>query len=67
MARTEKADWNAEQFVPYSELPRSEQEKDLLHVRAALTVIREVLSGEITLEELRAKYGEMIKSKQEQH
>ena len=67
MARTEKADWNAEQFVPYSELPRSEQEKDLLHVRAALTVIREVLSGELTLEELRAKYGEMIKSKQEQH
>ena len=67
MQRTEKADWNAEQFVPYSELPRSEQEKDLLHVRMVVSVIKEVLTGEITLEELRAKYGEMIKTKQEQH
>ena len=67
MERTEKGDWNAHQFVPYDQLPREEQEKDLDHVRVTLQTLREVLSGELTLESLREKYAEMDKQKQEQH
>ena len=43
------------------------QEKDLDHVRVTLETIREVLAGELTLEDLREKYAEMDKQKQEQH
>ena len=67
MERTEKGDWNAAQFVPYSELPREEQEKDLDHVRVSLETIREVLEGKLTLESLRDRYKDMDKDKVEQH
>lgn len=33
MQRNPKADWNANQHVPYEELPEEEKEKDRLHVR----------------------------------
>jgi len=67
MERTEKGDWNAAQFVPYAQLPREEQEKDLDHVRVSMETLREVLSGELTLEELRDKYKDMDRDKVEQH
>jgi len=67
MQRTEKGDWNAAQFVPYAELPREEQEKDLAHVRVSMETIKQVLTGELSLEELRNKYKDMDKDKVEQH
>jgi len=67
MARTEKGDWNKEQFVPYSELPRGEQEKDLKHVKVTMQTLKEILTGELTMEEIRAKFAEMDKAKSQQH
>jgi hypothetical protein len=64
MQRTEKGDWNAAQFVPYSELPREEQEKDLDHVRVVMQALREVIEGKLSLEDLRHKYKEMDKEQQ---
>lgn len=67
MARTEKGDWNKDQFVPYAKLPRDEQEKDLKHVKVVMQTLKEVLTGELTMEEIRAKFAEMDKAKNQQH
>lgn len=64
MARTEKEEYNAKLFVPYSELPRDEQEKDLSHVRVTLETISEVLEGNLTIEALRSKYKDMDRYQQ---
>lgn len=67
MERTEMTDWNEELFVPYSELPRSEQEKDLKHVKVVMQTLKEILTGELTMEEIRTKFADMDKSKSQQH
>lgn len=39
MKRNPKADWNASQHVPYSELPETEKEKDRVHVRKMSAIL----------------------------
>ncbi len=38
MKRNPKADYNADQHVPYSDLPESEKEKDRRHINYAIDV-----------------------------
>ena len=40
MARTPKADYNAAQHVPFSQLPEAEKEKDRAHVRTILDLLK---------------------------
>jgi hypothetical protein len=40
MNRNPKADYNAAQHVPYDELPEDEKEKDRVHVRTMITLMR---------------------------
>lgn len=67
MERTEKEDYNADLFVPYSQLPREEQIKDLNHVRVTLETLKELLTQELSMEELRNKYKDMDKNKSVEH
>ena len=40
MKRNPKADYNAAQHVPYDELPENEKEKDRVHVRTMINLMR---------------------------
>ena len=40
MKRNPKADYNAAQHVPYDELPEDEKEKDRVHVRTMINLMR---------------------------
>jgi hypothetical protein len=40
MKRNPKADYNAAQHVPYDELPEDEKEKDRVHVRTMMKLMR---------------------------
>jgi len=40
MKRNPKADYNASQHVPYDELPEDEKEKDRVHVRTMMKLMR---------------------------
>lgn len=44
MKRNPKADWNASQHVPYSDLPEPEKEKDRVHVRKMASILGKPIS-----------------------
>lgn len=46
MKRNPKAEWNASQHVPYSELPEDEKEKDRVHVRKMASILGKNISEE---------------------
>jgi len=51
MKRNPKAEWNADQHKPYSELPEHEKEKDRVHVRTMAAIMNKKINESINVEQ----------------